>query len=261
MTNGRRSDDALPRMDVRADGADGPLWRRIEEVLSEEIGEGRWKPGERLPSEHALARRFGVNRHTLRRSIASMRDAGLVHVRRGAGATVTHATTDYPIGRRTRFSENLLAAGRRPGREVLRGETVGASPQEAEALGLAPGEPVHLAETLSRMDGVPVTASRMVWPAARLPGFLEALRGMESVTKALAACGVQDYDRIWTRMTAQRPGALLARQLQIAETQPVLRTEALSRAPDGGLIEYGLTWICTERMPVFVGEDPGPRPD
>jgi len=206
-----------------------------------------------------VARRFGVNRHARRRAVAARREDGLLHVRRGAGATVTQLLGDYPIGPRTRFTESLAAAGRRPGREMLSGATVGASREEAEALGLEPGDAVHAAETLSRVDGVPVTVARQVWPAERAPGLLAALEELASVTKALARCGVADYTRLWTRMTAQPPGVLLARQLQMPDTEPVLRTESLSVGPDGLPIEYGLAWINTSRLPVFVGEDPAAR--
>ena len=85
-------------------GRGGAIWTRIRDALADEIREGRWATGERLPSETALARRFGVNRHTLRRATAALAEAGMLHVRRGAGATVTHAATDYPIGPRTRFT-------------------------------------------------------------------------------------------------------------------------------------------------------------
>ncbi len=35
--------------------------------------------GQRLPSAHALAGQFGVNRHTIRRSLASLSSQGLSH--------------------------------------------------------------------------------------------------------------------------------------------------------------------------------------
>lgn len=236
----------------------GPLWRRIHAILAAEIAEGRWAPGQRLPSETALARRFGVNRHTLRRAVALLSEEGAVHVRRGAGAVVTQTVADYPIGPRTRFTENLRRAGLEPSRQFLAMETAGARRAEAEALGLAPGAQVHCAESLSCADGVPVAFSRAVWPAT-LEGLLEALEREGSVTAALAECGVPDYRRAWTRLTAQRPGALLARHLRIPDTMPLLRAEALSLDPAGRPVEYALSWFCTDRMPMTVESDGLPR--
>ena len=48
------------------------FWTRIATELADAIGSGTYAPGERLPSEHALAEQFGVNRHTIRRSLASL---------------------------------------------------------------------------------------------------------------------------------------------------------------------------------------------
>ncbi|SFI20449.1 phosphonate metabolism transcriptional regulator PhnF [Albimonas pacifica] len=243
-----------------AEAPAGPIWARIRDALAEEIREGRWATGERLPSETALAARFGVNRHTLRRATAALAEAGLVHVRRGAGATVTHATTDYPISRRTRFSENLRAAGREPTRRILSLETQAASRAEAEALEIARGAPVHVYEGLTLADGVPMAVARTVFPAAALPGLPEALRETGSITAALAAGGVADYTRRWTRMTACRPGVLIARHLMIPETTPLLRAESLSEDAAGRPVEYGLTWFCTDRTPLLIAE-PGAAPE
>ena len=67
----------------------GPIWRQIHDTLMDEIEAGTYPAGARLPTEAALARRFQVNRHTVRRAIAVLREAGLVHPRRGAGVFVT----------------------------------------------------------------------------------------------------------------------------------------------------------------------------
>ncbi len=255
MTVPRRRDEAAAGGPGGPRG-EGPLWRRIHAVLAAEIAEGRWAPGARLPSEHALAARFGVNRHTLRRAMALLAEEGAIHVRRGAGATVVQRVLDYPIGARPRFGASLRAAGHEPSRRFLVRETAGARREEAEALGLSPGDPVHCAETLSLADGVPVAVSRTAWPAARLPGFLERLEAEGSVTAALAACGVADYARAWTRLTAERAGALLARHLGAPDGLPVLRAEALSIDPEGRPVEYGLTWFHTDRMPLMVDGRP-----
>lgn len=248
--------DGLVENDDRA-----PLWRRIRDTLAEEIRQGRWPTGDRLPSEAALSTRFGVNRHTLRRAMAALQDEGLVHVRRGAGATVTWAQTDYPISRRTRFTANLLAAGRRPGRRFLRLETVAASRAEADALALPKGAQVHVCEGLTEADGVPVALARAVFPAAPLRNLLAELEATGSITQALARCGVPDYTRKWTRLTAQKPGAIVANHLMIHDQTPLIRAESLNLDPMGRPVEYGQTWFVTDRMPVFIGDDPDREPE
>ena len=64
------------------------FWTRIATELADAIGSGIYAPGERLPSEHALAEQFGVNRHTIRRSLASLCSQGLVRITQGSGTYV-----------------------------------------------------------------------------------------------------------------------------------------------------------------------------
>ena len=227
------------------------LWRHIYDTLSREIGD-RYAPGAKLPTEAELARRFAVNRHTVRRALAALAEGGRIHVRRGAGAFVTQARLDYAIGPRTRFSQNLTAAGHTSERHLLRIETLAADTTERRHLALAKGAQVHVAESFSRSDGVPVAYKRMAFPADRLPGLPQALRDAPSVTAALAGCGIADYQRLWTRLTAERPGAIIARHLHMPETSPVLRSESLDADITGVPVEYGIAWFCSERIQLVV---------
>ena len=169
-----------------------------------------------------------------------------------AGAFVTQARLDYAIGPRTRFSQNLTAAGHTSERHLLRIETLAADTTERRHLALAKGAQVHVAESFSRSDGVPVAYKRMAFPADRLPGLPQALRDAPSVTAALAGCGIADYQRLWTRLTAERPGAIIARHLHMPETGPVLRSESLDADITGVPVEYGIAWFCSERIQLVV---------
>ena len=57
----------------------------VEQRLSDAIVLGLLGPGERLPSESELARQFNVAIVTVRESLESLRDKGLVETRRGRG--------------------------------------------------------------------------------------------------------------------------------------------------------------------------------
>jgi len=91
-----------------------PIWRSIADSLQSEIGQGLYRPGDKLPTEAELALRFGVNRHTVRHALAALAEAELVHSRRGAGVFVASRPTEYPLGRRVRFHQNIRDSGRTP---------------------------------------------------------------------------------------------------------------------------------------------------
>ena len=215
--------------------ARAPIWTSIADTLSAEIAQGHYRPGERLPTEAALAARFGVNRHTVRHALSALVEAGTIRTRRGAGVFVTAHPTDYPLGRRVRFHQNVSDSGRTPSRRLTLLDTRAADAKEAEALHLAPGAPVHVVEGLSLVDGQPVAAFRSVFDAARFPDFLTHMQDLQSITAALAACGLADYTRAQTRLTAKLAPPVLALALELPEGAPLLRSVAVNvnTAPPG----------------------------
>ncbi|MFM7330563.1 MAG: GntR family transcriptional regulator, partial [Brachymonas sp.] len=87
------------------------FWARIAHELVDAIGRGLYAPGERLPSEHLLAEKYGVNRHTIRRSLASLGQIGLVRATQGSGTYVEVFAIDLVLGRRTRHRQSLAQVG------------------------------------------------------------------------------------------------------------------------------------------------------
>lgn len=231
-----------------------PIWQSIAAALTEDITEGRYSPGDKLPTEAELSARFGVNRHTVRHAVKSMSDSGLVHARRGAGVFVTQVPTDYAIGRRVRFHRNLEQAGRLPGKEVLHIETRTAGSSESDFLQLDEGARVHVYNGLSLADGQPIAIFRSIFPAAFFPNLTTQLADLRSVTAALAANGITDYTRTWTRLTAKRATATQALHLRLAEGDPILRSVGVNIDANEKPIEYGTTWFAGDRVTLTVSE-------
>jgi GntR family transcriptional repressor for pyruvate dehydrogenase complex len=57
--------------------------------LKEQLMQGVWKEGEKLPSEHELCDMFGVSRVTVRGAIQQLEILGLVETKHGGGTFVT----------------------------------------------------------------------------------------------------------------------------------------------------------------------------
>lgn len=64
------------------------LGEQVALQLADIISGGRWKPGEKLPSEAELRRAMGVGRSTLREALKSLAFAGMVRMRAGEGTYV-----------------------------------------------------------------------------------------------------------------------------------------------------------------------------
>lgn len=230
-----------------------PIWRAIADALREDMATGRYGPGDKLPTEAALADRFGVNRHTVRHGIAALVEAGLVRTRRGSGAFVAATPTEYPIGNRVRFHENLTAAGRIPQKRILSMEDRHATKGEARALRVAPGSALCAYHGLSLADGQPIAVFESMFPVERLPGIATALQDTRSVTAALRLLGVADYTRASTRLTAVRATATQALHLSIAEGDPLLHSTGINVDADGQPVEYGRTWFAGDRITLTLG--------
>lgn len=232
-----------------------PIWSSISDALTAEIADGSYGPGAKLPTEAFLAQRFGVNRHTVRHALAALAEAGLVQARRGAGVFVTLVPTEYPLGRRVRFHQNVLASGRAPSRRLLRIETRPASAAEAEALDLPVSSTVHVVEGISLVDGLPMGLFHSVLPAGRFPAFPEAMVRLASITAALAEAGVADYTRASTRLTATLADAVQAGHLALPQGAPLLRSVTVNVDVGGRPVEFGITHFVSDRVTLTVVPD------
>ncbi len=65
------------------------LHEQIAGGLRAAIASGELQPGERLPPARQLAHGLDVNVHTLLRATQTLRDEGLLEIRRGRGTAVT----------------------------------------------------------------------------------------------------------------------------------------------------------------------------
>lgn len=227
-----------------------PLWRRIAQTISAEIGPSGLKPGARLPTEAAYSARFAVNRHTVRRAIESLVRSGLVRVEQGRGSFVADDMLDYKVTNRTRFNEWIRRQNREPTGEVLQVRELAASVAVSAGLGVDRGSKVVLMERLGFADGVPVSLGAHHFPGTRLPGMLDAIRGHGTVTAALAAVGVADYVRASTRVSARMPTAKEADLLQIGRSRPLLVCDNTNVDGKGRIVEFGITRYPSSRVHV-----------
>ncbi|MCX5140417.1 FadR/GntR family transcriptional regulator [Streptomyces sp. NBC_00338] len=76
-----------------------PLVEQATRHLREQITEGHWPVGTKIPGETTLAKTLGVGRSTVREAVRTLATLGLLQSRQGSGVFVIadHATEDWPV--------------------------------------------------------------------------------------------------------------------------------------------------------------------
>ncbi|SFL11312.1 phosphonate metabolism transcriptional regulator PhnF [Methylobacterium pseudosasicola] len=236
---------------VRGEGL--TAWRQIADALTADIAAGRYAPGQQMPTEAALAARFAVNRHTVRRALAALAESGLVRASQGRGTFVEEAPLAYPIGPRTRFSEIVTGAGREAWGDLLASATVPAGPKQAAALAIEPGAPIVELLTTHRADDAPISTAQTWLPLPRFSGFAAAYAERGSITRAFAACGVHDYTRLSTRIRARPADAQEAERLDIAPGRVVMVVSSVNIDSAGVPIQANRTLFAADRVELVIG--------
>jgi GntR family transcriptional regulator len=141
----------------------GTFHQHLIEELRALIRGGDFVPGAQFLTERDIAERFKTSRPTANKALSSLVSQGLLEVRRGAGTFVRESVLDYDLERLVSFTDKALAAGKKPGTELVEYRKLHA----AEApTAVATSLKVHADETLVYMerirlaDGKPVIYER-----------------------------------------------------------------------------------------------------
>jgi GntR family phosphonate transport system transcriptional regulator len=231
------------------------LWRQVADGIERGIADGRHPPGEKLPGETELADIYGVNRHTVRRALATLAERGLVRAERGSGTYVEAPRLAYPLRSRTRFSEIAGAGGREAQAELISAGDDIATRDLARQLGLRTGAPLIRIEAMRLADKTPICVGTTWLSAVRFPDFGASYQRASSMTKALAHYGIKDYRRASTRVTAGIIDATDAVRLGVALGRPILIVDSTDVDADGTPISTTHSRFAAERVE-FVVDSP-----
>jgi GntR family transcriptional regulator len=137
-----------------------PLHRQIANELRRQINDGTLLPGDSVPSEHDLMRRYGVSRGTVRQALAAMRADGTIGGSQGKQLVVRPAPLTQPLSELISFSAWVQSLGKRPSGRVIEFAQKPADDEIADALQLQPGDPVFHLVRVRLADGRPLMVER-----------------------------------------------------------------------------------------------------
>lgn len=156
----------------RAGAGPTTLYQKVKDHIRQKIHAGKWKPGDRIPSEHEFVAELGVSRMTVHRALREMAEQGLLIRYAGIGTFVAEDRPQSGLLKVTNIASEIRDRGHEYSCDVIRVARESANLEVAAALNLGTGESVYHAICVHRENGVPIQIEdRYVNPKAS-PEFI-----------------------------------------------------------------------------------------
>lgn len=137
------------------------------------IATGKWKPGERVPSENELAAQYDVSRMTANRVLRELTVEGLIERVQGVGSFVMELHPISSFLHVRDIKEEIIERGHQHSSAVLAMKTMKCDSKLAAALQLKLNAPAFMAQVVHFENGIPIQfEERFVNPAV-CPDFLD----------------------------------------------------------------------------------------
>ena len=117
-----------------------PAYAQLANIVRRQIAAGQFRPGDQLPSEAQLCRKYGISPMTVRRSINLLSDQGVVNTEQGRGTFVKPvelSTASFDL----KELESLFLEGNGGDIKLLDVRVVSADKKVASKLSIQIGEP------------------------------------------------------------------------------------------------------------------------
>jgi GntR family transcriptional regulator len=216
-----------------------PRYQRLRDELVALIAARRWRPGEAIPTEQALAKSYDVAVGTVRKAVDLLVAEGLLERFQGRGTFVRRASFDSSLFRFFRF-QTKQGERRIPESRILRREIVTAPSAVAATLQIATGAAVIQMSRLRLIDGAPMLAEEIWLPFDRFAAFaqLELTEIGDLLYPVYEAQCNQVVASATETLTVEAIGPLHARLLRIEPGTPAVVIERLAFGYDRQPLEW-----------------------
>ena len=214
-----------------------PLYHKVYLLLKQRLASGEYAHDEPMPGENALAAEYGVSRLTIRRSLETLEDEGLIRRRQGRGTFAEPPTAAGHAADIDALMAHLDRMGMQTQVRLLDLQVVPASTQVAERLELAAGDPVSRAVRVRSHDNMPFSYLTTHVPQEIARRIAPKLLGSRSLLAIFRDLGIE-VARAEQSISATLAEPAAAQALDIPVGSALLSLHRLVRDANGQPVEW-----------------------
>ena len=226
-----------------------PLYAQIIERIRQDIIQGAYPVGSRIPAEHELEKRYGVSRVTVRRALQELTDGGMLERKQGKGTFVSQPRSERQDRPLRGFHDECREMGRIPSVKSIRIREIPAQTDDRALLNL--GEEASLLEIrrVLAADGEPVILEICRFSTAY--SWLEGAGQQASLYRVLQEYGIQAEKSIYD-LSLVPAGKEEAALLGIPEGKTLISSRQLVYDQKGRPLHTALRLIRGDRFTLRI---------
>lgn len=231
------------------------LWRLVADAIQQDITGGRYRPGDRLPTEAQLAAIFNVHRNTVRRAMMVLRERDFIRVEQGRGTFVKERLVRHHLGPKTRLTAALRDIERVGERRFIGTARMRVDKELAHDLRVGRSQFVRKVDTVTLVDGKAVSVASSYFPLPRFERIEKLIEETGGFTESWKRYGVLEYRRLESRISAVPLSAADAKLLNLPRRQPAVLITNINVDADDVPIVVSHTRISPQHMELVVRYD------
>ena len=150
-----------------------PVYKKVQNYILESIDNDLFEEGEQIPSEHILAKKFGVSRMTVNRAIVELSQQGVLKRIQGSGTFVAGKRVASPPIRIVDISKEIQDRGSAYKIEMITQKLLSSPKSIAKKLEIPEGETVYFCHLLHLENDVPLAMEKRYVSRTLVPKFFE----------------------------------------------------------------------------------------
>jgi GntR family transcriptional regulator len=224
-----------------------PYYRWLAETLREDISQGIYKPGDTLPTEHELMRRYVLSSTTVRRAVQDLVREGLIYRQAGKGTFVKRSKIEEHLLHLTSFAEEMQSRNIKPNFKLVQAKSLVPPTDIARVLGLARQEQVFYIERIQYANRELIALAQGYWR-----GDIGEKLAQQDLNEISLYETLEQQFHIPLVEAEESIGAVsattdVARKLKIRKSAPLLARHRLTFTSEMRPVEYTTTLYRADR--------------
>lgn len=198
-----------------------PLYEQLRESLRNDIINGKYSEGEKMPSEDKLGEIYSVSRITVRRAVQDLCNDGMLHRIQGKGTFVLTKRHKDRMDIIHGFTDYMQQFGREIGRVILEKKYTKPSDKIAESLNIDIEDSVIYLKRLMFDGGFPFMLDECWYSSKRYPNLIDEIKEDTSTYQILSQKYKVEFSKSYKEINAILATDEIASQLGCLPGDPI----------------------------------------